>query len=101
VQRWAATRHGLTLEVVYPHWRQLKRYAPDLLPEIGYPAGFQVLPRRWVVDGTLERVLEALDCDLTECGKLALSDCFIDGTFVVAKNGADAWERPSGAAAVA
>jgi hypothetical protein len=35
--------------------------------------------------------------DLHERGKLDLSECFIDGTFVVAKKGVHAWERPSGA----
>src|SRR5690348_6383168 len=56
--------------------------------------------QRWVRDGTFERVLEALARDLKERGKLDLSECFIDGTFIVAKKGADAWEgrdRPSGA----
>jgi len=52
--------------------------------------------QRWVCDGTLERVLEALAEDLKERGKLDLAECFIDGTFVVAKKGADAWARPSG-----
>ena len=56
--------------------------------------------QRWVREGTLERILEALATDLKDRGKLDLSECFIDGTFVVAKKGADAWEerdRPSGA----
>jgi transposase len=52
--------------------------------------------QRWVQDGTYERILETLARDLKERGKLDLSECFIDGTFVVAKKGADAWERPSG-----
>jgi transposase len=41
--------------------------------------------QRWVREGALERVLEALARDLKERGKLDLSECFIDGTFVVAK----------------
>ena len=41
--------------------------------------------QRWVRDGTLERVLEALARDLKERGGLDLAECFIDGTFVVAK----------------
>ncbi len=41
--------------------------------------------QRWVREGTLERVLAALAQDLKERGKLDLSECFIDGTFVVAK----------------
>jgi transposase len=53
--------------------------------------------QRWVRDGTFERILEALARDLKERGKLDVSECFIDGAFVVAKKGADAWERPSGA----
>jgi len=53
--------------------------------------------QRWVHDGTLERVLEALACDLKDRGKLDLAECFIDGTFVVAKKGAGVWARPSGA----
>jgi transposase len=53
--------------------------------------------QRWVREGTFERVLEALAQDLKERGKLDLSECFIDGTFIVAKKGADVWERPSGA----
>lgn len=53
LQRWAAVRYGLTLDVVYPTRRQLKRYAPDLLPALGYTLGFHVLPRRWVVERTL------------------------------------------------
>ncbi len=53
--------------------------------------------QRWVCDGTLERLLDALARDLKERGKLDLSECFIDGTFIVAKKGGDAWDRPSAA----
>jgi transposase len=53
--------------------------------------------QRWVCEGTLEQVLEALAHDLKGRGRLDLSECFIDGAFVVAKKGAHAWERPSGA----
>ena len=53
--------------------------------------------QRWVQDGKYERILEALALDLKERGKLDLSECFIDGTFVVAKEGAHVWDRPSGA----
>ena len=52
LHRWAAERYGSTLEVVYPPFRQLKRYAPEVLPEAGYAAGFQVLPKRWIVERT-------------------------------------------------
>ena len=50
--RWAAEEYGLTVQVVYPEDRQLKRYAPDVLPDLGYAPGFRVIPRRWVVERT-------------------------------------------------
>jgi transposase len=68
------------------------------LPE-RYPP-YQTCHRRfqtWVRDGTLERLLRALAEDLRERGGLDLSECFIDGTFVMAKKGDGVWERPSGA----
>jgi len=61
---------------------------------------YQTCHRRfqeWVESGTLKSVLESLAEDLRSRGKLDLSECFIDGTFVVAKKGGCAWERPSGA----
>ena len=61
---------------------------------------YQTCHRRfqeWVELGTLKTVLEALAEDLRSRGKLDLSECFIDATFVVAKKGASQWERPSGA----
>jgi len=53
--------------------------------------------QRWVREGLFERILEALATDLKERGKLNLSECFIHGTFIVAKKGAGVWEKPSGA----
>ena len=52
---------------------------------------------KWVKSGVLRKMLEALARDLEERGAINLSECFIDGTFVVAKKGAQKWERPSGA----
>jgi transposase len=52
---------------------------------------------RWVEEGILSRILEALAEDLKERGEIDLSECYIDGTFMVAKKGESAWERPSGA----
>jgi hypothetical protein len=43
----------------------------------------------------LASVLEALAEDLEKRGNLDLSECFIDGTFVVAKKGLHRWEKPS------
>lgn len=51
----------------------------------------------WVKDGTLQHMLEALARDLELRGDIDLSECFIDGTFVVAKKGGLKWERPSAA----
>jgi transposase len=53
--------------------------------------------QQWNKDGTLRRVLEALAEDLRVRGGLDLSECFIDGTFIVAKKGASELEKPSGA----
>ena len=49
---WTAQHYGMTLEVVYPAFRQLKRYAPALLPDLGYAPGFRVVPKRWIVERT-------------------------------------------------
>lgn len=45
----------------------------------------------------LRKIVEALAEDLRSRGKLDLSECFIDATFVVAKKGALPSARPSGA----
>ncbi len=68
---------------------------PALPPQ--YPP-FQTCHRwfqRWVVDGTLEKLVKTL----AEEANLDLSECFIDGTFAPAKKGASASERPSAAKA--
>ena len=64
-----------------------------------YPP-YQTCHRRfqqWVRSGVLEQILRVLATDLHERGEIELSECFIDGTFVVAKKGGAVWERPSGA----
>lgn len=53
--------------------------------------------QRWVREEVMEAILRELARDLKERGQLDISECFIDGTFVVAKKGALGWERPSGA----
>ncbi len=67
-----------------------------------YPSGSTCYRRfhEWCQAGVFERILEALAQDLEERGRLDLSECFIDGTFVPAKRGARAWARPSGAKVV-
>jgi len=52
LQRWAAEEYGWSVQVVYPTWRQLQRYAPGLLPDGDYAKRFHVVPRRWVVERT-------------------------------------------------
>jgi transposase len=71
-------------------WQDL----PDRYPP---PATVHRRFQAWVRDGTLERILVALATDLQERGGIDVSECFVDGTFVGAKKGAEAWERPSGA----
>ena len=69
----------------------------DLPPR--YPP-YQTCHRRfqaWGRSGVLERIRRALATDLEERGGLELSECCIDGTFVVAKTGGSEWERPRGA----
>ena len=64
-----------------------------------YPP-YQTCHRRfqqWVRSGVFEHILQALADDLRERGGLDLSECHIDGTFVIAKKGATGSERPSGA----
>jgi transposase len=65
------------------------------LPE-RYPP-YQTCHRRfqkWIEEGVLGTILEALAKDLEERGEIDLSECYIDGTFVVAKKGGRASERP-------
>ena len=64
-----------------------------------FPSGSTCFRRfsLWVRAGVLRKILEALARDLEARGKIDLAECFIDGTFVVAKKGAPKWERPSGA----
>lgn len=71
-------------------WQDL----PDRFPS------YQTCHRRfqlWAKSGVIRKVLEALAEDLRTRGKLDLSECFIDATFVAAKKGAPLWAKPSGA----
>jgi transposase len=67
---------------------------PDRYPS---PATCHRRFQEWQREAVLERILTTLADDLKERGKLDLSECFIDGTFVSAKKGGGQWERPSGA----
>ena len=63
-----------------------------------YPP-YQTCHRRfqeWVRSGVFENILRALVRDVKERGGLDLTECFIDGSFVIAKKGAQGWEKPSG-----
>ena len=53
--------------------------------------------QEWVEKGVFEEVLRALVRDVNERAGLDLTECFIDGSFVIAKKGAAGWEKPSGA----
>ena len=52
--RWVSQEYGGTAQVVYPTDRQMKRYAPDVLADLGeaHAPGFHIIPRRWVVERT-------------------------------------------------
>jgi len=66
-----------------------------------YPP-YQTCHRRfqqWVESGVFEKVIEALARDLQERGGIDMSECFIDGTFSLAKKGDYLWERLSAAKA--
>ena len=70
------------------------------LPERFPP--YQTCHRRyqsWVRSGALRDILEVLAEDLRGRGQIDLSECFIDGTFIVAKKGGQPWVPPSGAKA--
>ena len=61
---------------------------------------YQTCHRRfqeWVRGGVFRQILETLAHDLEKRGKFKLAECFIDATFVVAKKGASALEKPSAA----
>lgn len=66
-----------------------------------FPSGSTCFRRfsRWVKAGVLRQLLEALAQHLEEAGQIELAECFIDGTFVVAKKGGPKWVRPSAAKA--
>lgn len=59
------------------------------LPSSRYPSKSTCHKRfqEWVQSGVFEKILKALARDLKRRGKLDLSECFIDGTFVSAKKG--------------
>ncbi len=62
----------------------------------------QTCPRRYrgsVDSGALRDILEVLAEDWRERGQIDLSECFVDGTFIVAKKGGQPWVPPSGAKA--
>lgn len=63
-----------------------------------YPP-YQTCHRRfqaWVEAGVFDRVIEVLARDLQDRGGIDMSECFIDGTFSLAKKGGYVWERLSG-----
>ena len=41
----------VSFEIVYPWWRQIKRYHPEIYKTLD--KGFKVIPKRWIVERTL------------------------------------------------
>ena len=73
-------------------WKDLPAHFPP----------YQTCHRRyqgWVRSGALRDVLETLAEDLRAAGQTDLSECYVDGTFIVAKKGGSPWVPPSGARA--
>jgi len=77
---WASTELQLDLEVVYPWWRQMQRYVPEMLEEQGFdPQAFHVLPRRWVVERTFAWLgrNRRLSKDFERLGETTESWCYM------------------------
>lgn len=49
-KRRAEAHLEFAFEVLYPWWRQIERYLPDVHEK--RTTGFKVIPRRWVVERT-------------------------------------------------
>ena len=47
---WVEKEQKVELEIVYPWWRQIKRYMPEVYAQLDQ--GFKVIRRRWVVERT-------------------------------------------------
>ena len=94
---WTDKRHVLEgiLWIVKTgaRWKDLpKEYPP-----------YQTCHRRfqaWVESGVFDKIIAALARDLQERGGIDMSECFIDGTFSLAKKGGFVWEKLSEAKAV-
>lgn len=67
---------------------------PDRYPS---PATCHRRFQEWLRSGVFLKILTALATDLRDRGKLDLTECFIDATFVGAKKGGFAWAPLSGA----
>jgi len=67
---------------------------PDRYPS---PATCHRRFQQWARSGVFAKILHALAVDLRDRGKLDLSECFIDASFVGAKKAGFAWALPSGA----
>ncbi len=94
-------------------WKDIREVFDGILWILKTGARWQDLPLRyppyqtchrrfqqWVRSGVLEKVLRAMAEDVRDRGRLDLSECFIDGSFVMAKKGGAVWDPPSGAKVV-
>jgi transposase len=113
----------LTLEALLPElprrsdgrgrpWRSQREVLKGVLWILRSGARWKDLPERfppyqtchrryqaWVESGALGDILAVLAEDLRERGQIDLSECYVDGTFIVAKKGGRPWVPPSGAKA--
>ncbi len=52
--------------------------------------------QRWMDNEVLGDILAVFAEDLRERGQIDLSECYVDGTFIVAKKGGQPWAPPNG-----
>lgn len=90
-------------------WRHARDVLNGILWVLRTGAPWQDIPHRypspatchrrfqeWVRSGVFEKILRALARDLRDRGRLDLTECFVDATFVGAKRGGFVWAPPNG-----
>lgn len=89
-EQWAILR------ALIPEPRSMRRWSGAAME--GDASGSQWHPLGSAHRGAVARFTRQAE-DLQRRGKLYITECFIDGTFVGAKKGGSVWAKPSGAKA--
>ncbi len=87
-------------------WREKKEVLEGILWIVKTGARWKDLPKeyppyqtchrrfqQWVEEGVFDKVIEQLARDLQDRGSIDMRECFIDGTFSLAKKGGYLWAR--------